>query len=60
MKMFRTAPSGGGGRWVEAGVDIINMPPQLIKNIFLVFMFDPSWGGPIELFFVPASAPRLV
>ena len=20
---------------------------------------DPSWGGPIELFFVPASAPRL-
>ena len=22
--------------------------------------FDPSWGGPIELFLVPASAPRLV
>ena len=21
---------------------------------------DPSWGGPLELFFVPASAPRLV
>ena len=21
---------------------------------------DPSWGGPIELFLVPASAPRLV
>ena len=21
---------------------------------------DPSWGGPIELFFVPARAPRLV
>ena len=21
---------------------------------------DPSWGGPIELFSVPASAPRLV
>ena len=21
---------------------------------------DPSWGGPIELFVVPASAPRLV
>ena len=21
---------------------------------------DPSWGGPIELFRVPASAPRLV
>ena len=21
---------------------------------------DPSWGGPIELFFVPASAPQLI
>ena len=21
---------------------------------------DPSWGGPIELLLVPASAPRLV
>ena len=21
---------------------------------------DPSWGGPIELFLIPASAPRLV
>ena len=21
---------------------------------------DPSWGGPIELFHVPTSAPRLV
>ena len=21
---------------------------------------DPSWGGPIEIFLIPASAPRLV
>ena len=21
---------------------------------------DPSWGGPIELFFIPASASQLV
>ena len=21
---------------------------------------DPSWGGPIELFLIPASAPRMV
>ena len=21
---------------------------------------EPSWGGPIELFLIPASAPRLV
>ena len=24
------------------------------------FRIDPPWGGPIELFLVPASAPRLV
>ena len=30
------------------------LPPHLIHRI------DPSWGGPIELFRVPASAPRLV
>ena len=36
-------------------------------NWFLLFAhgamgrrIDPSWGGPIELFLVPASAPRLV
>ena len=23
-------------------------------------LIDPSWGGPIELFLVPASAPHLV
>ena len=23
-------------------------------------LIDPSWGGPIELFLVPASAPRMV
>ena len=23
-------------------------------------LIDPSWGGPIELFLVQASAPRLV
>ena len=23
-------------------------------------LIDPSWGGPIELLLVPASAPRLV
>ena len=26
----------------------------------MVRRIDPSWGGPIELFLVPASAPRLV
>ena len=23
-------------------------------------LIDPSWSGPIELFLIPASAPRLV
>ena len=22
-------------------------------------LIDPSWGGPIELFLIPASAPQL-
>ena len=26
----------------------------------MVRRIDPTWGGPIELFLVPASAPRLV
>ena len=26
----------------------------------MVRRIDPSWGGPIELFLVPASAPRLL
>ena len=26
----------------------------------MVQWIDPSWGGPIELFLIPASAPRLV
>ena len=26
----------------------------------MIRQIDPSWGGPIELFLVPASAPRLV
>ena len=26
---------------------------------FFVLEFDPSWGEPIELFLIPASAPRL-
>ena len=27
---------------------------------FMGRRIDPSWGGPIELFLVPASAPQLV
>ena len=33
---------------------------ELFVVITLRSGIDPSWGGPIELFLVPASAPRLV
>ena len=39
----------------------------LLLGIIIIVLFgamghriDPSWCGPIELFLVPASAPRLV
>ena len=40
----------------------------VIKNVFIHSAclpaicpsIDPSWGGPIELFLIPASAPQLV
>ena len=28
--------------------------------VCILKFLNPSWGGPIELFLVPASAPRLV
>ena len=41
--------------------------PLPVNDLFLTLAhggmgrrIDPSWGGPIELFLVPASAPRLV
>ena len=43
---------------------IINVFMSVIVMFFSVCSvgrrIDPSWGGPIELFLVPASAPRLV
>ena len=33
---------------------------RLFTNGVMGRQIDPSWGGPIELFLVPASAPRLV
>ena len=32
----------------------------LYINVAMGRQIDPSWGGPIELFLVPASAPQLV
>ena len=33
---------------------------RAFANDAMGHQIDPSWGGPIELFLVPASAPRLV
>ena len=33
---------------------------SMVRAFFHGHRIDPSWGGPIELFLVPASAPRLV
>ena len=44
----RLLPSWGAGRSSEVGHGAVGR------------RIDPSWGGPIELFLVPASAPRLV
>ena len=53
------------GHWVVLQVSAIG----ILQFVSVVRTFahgamgrqiDPSWGGPIELFLVPASAPRLV
>ena len=31
-----------------------------VAHVAMGRRIDPSWGGPIELFLVPASAPRLM
>ena len=33
---------------------------RVFAHIAMGHRIDPSWGGPIEIFLVPASAPRLV
>ena len=44
---------------------LLNKPLSIIQTYMFAHgavgrRIDPSWGGPIELFLVPASAPRLV
>ena len=52
---------------VSASFDVIGEPGARCSSVVRVFAHGamgrriyPSWGGPIELFLVPASAPRLV
>ena len=49
---LRIARQMGAGRSSE--VERSLMVRWVVRRIY------PSWGGPIELFLVPASAPRLV
>ena len=39
---------------------ISNIHPSRLREVTMGRRIDPSWGGPIELFLVPVSAPRLV
>ena len=48
-------------------VNISAVPGARCSSVVRVFahgamghQIDPSWGGPIELFLIPASDPRLV
>ena len=44
-------------------VDRVHYVPSVVRAFAHGVMgrqIDPSWGGPIELFLVPASAPQLV
>ena len=57
-------------RWVVGSIPIeLFLVPVGVRCSSVVRAFshgamgrriDPSWGAPIELFLVPASAPRLV
>ena len=42
------------------GFDIASSVVRAFADGAMGRRIDPSWGGPIELFLVPASAPRLV
>ena len=72
----KSSPCSGGNRFSEWSLTICLMLYNYIKNVFdcvikynIFFIIsdgvmghriDPSWGGRIELFLVPASAPQLV
>ena len=50
--------------YFEFAVDLIPRGASSVVRAFahgaMGRRIDPSWGGPIELFLIPASAPRLV
>ena len=39
---------------------VVSLPDTAFAHGAMGRRIDPSWGGPIELFLVPASAPQLV
>ena len=52
---------------IEGREDICYLMGARCSSVVRVFAqgemgrrINPSWGGPIELFLIPASAPRLV
>ena len=56
---FRDRKRSGRPRKTTPWVDRL-MRRRAFAHGAMGHRIDPSWGGPIELFLVPASAPRLV
>ena len=52
MKVIDLCPPSTGVRWSSV--------VRAFAHGAMGRRIDPSWGGPIELFIVPACAPRLV
>ena len=64
MVIMAIQPVSVGKKAVNDKVPIHSHPHNVRGRAFahgaMGRRIDPSWGGPIELFLVPASAPRLV
>ena len=46
--------------WLEQEIAQLANKVGSIRHSAMGRRIDPSWGGPIELFLVPATDPRLV
>ena len=48
------------GRFLISDGSEIQLRGKSVRHGAMGRQIDPSWGGPIELFLVPASTPRLL
>ena len=54
LLMVKRSPCSGGSGGARSSSVV-----RAFAHVAMGRRIDPSWGGPIELFFVTASAPRL-